>query len=178
MSSPFQKKFSNSSPLLQGAYESAADSDVYLSTQPQQQQLQNALTGIGVTAAKEFSKPKNKAERQDKRVTRRDKRLESNPSWSEKKKKTFQKTTDKVERKSIENKKQAKQNAIKNRPVRDKEGRLIKYKDVDLNSNDSDQLSSDSESYFDNGGWTDTVTTEEDRIDYLADRFFGKSNFK
>jgi hypothetical protein len=73
MSSPFQKKFSSSSPLLQGAYESAADNDVYLSTQPQQQQLQNTLTNIGVAAGKEFNKPQNKIDRLQKRIDRRDK---------------------------------------------------------------------------------------------------------
>jgi hypothetical protein len=101
MSSPFQKKFSSSSPLLQGAYESAADNDVYLSTQPQQQQLQNTLTSIGVAAGKEFSKPENKAKRQDKRVKRRGERTsdrvskaeENKDNWSPKKLASYKERT-------------------------------------------------------------------------------------
>jgi len=74
MSSPFQQRFSKSSPLKQGAYESAADNAVYLSTQPAMQAMQNAITEVGVAAIKAAGDPARKAKRQDKRADRRDKR--------------------------------------------------------------------------------------------------------
>ena len=109
MSSPFQQRFSKSSPLKQGAYESAADNAVYLSTQPAMQAMQNAITEVGVAAIKAAGDPANKAERQDKRVKRRgertdarDKKLGANDAlpkdhkdkWSDKKRAQYTKRTD------------------------------------------------------------------------------------
>ena len=74
MSSPFKQRFTSKSPLKQGAYESAADNDVYLSTQPQMQQVQNALAKIGVAAASALNDPKKKAQHQQRRIDRRNAR--------------------------------------------------------------------------------------------------------
>jgi hypothetical protein len=127
MSSPFKQRFASKSPLKQGAYESAADNDVYLSTQPQMQQVQNALTKIGVAAAKASNDPGKKAERQAARVenrkfrtAKRDTKLVANDAladghedkWSPSKRDNFEgrtgrmnKRTDKVSAKSDVNSK-------------------------------------------------------------------------
>ena len=116
MSSPFKQRFASKSPLKQGAYESAADNDVYLSTQPQMQQVQNALTKIGVAAAKNLNDPEKKAERQEARAARRDKRA--------KKKKfkgtglaEFNEKSDEIEARAVSNRELA---ADKNRKKRKK----------------------------------------------------------
>jgi len=104
MSSPFKQRFTSKSPLKQGAYESAADNDVYLSTQPQMQQVQNALAKIGVAAASALNDPKKKAERQEKRVTRRNKRaLNKNENWKATDKTEFNKTTNEISGRAVTN---------------------------------------------------------------------------
>jgi len=74
MSSPFQQKFSGKSPLKQGAYESAADNPVYVSTQPAMNAMQDAIAKVGVAAIKASNTPEKKAKRQNKRADRREKR--------------------------------------------------------------------------------------------------------
>jgi len=114
MSSPFKQRFTSKSPLKQGAYESAADNDVYLSTQPQMQQVQNALAKIGVAAAGALNDPKKKAERQEKRVARRNKRaLKKNEKWKATDDTEFNTKTKEIGVRAVDNKELASKNRKK-----------------------------------------------------------------
>jgi leucyl aminopeptidase (aminopeptidase T) len=127
MSSPFKQRFTSKSPLKQGAYESAADNDVYLSTQPQMQQVQNALAKIGVAAAGALNDPKKKAERQEKRVARRNKRaLKKNEKWKATDDTEFNKKTKEIVGRAAKNKIEAAEKR-KRKPIYDKAGNIISY---------------------------------------------------
>ena len=104
MSSPFQQKFSGKTPLLQGAYENAADNAIYMSTQPAMNAMFNTIAEVGAAAVKSAYSPENRAKRQDRRVERRNNRADKKGIVGTKNRDDFDTRTGKIEQRSVDNK--------------------------------------------------------------------------
>jgi len=129
MSSPFQQKFAGKSPLLQGAYESAADNAVVISNQPAIDAMFNVLGEVGAAAVKANADPDNRAKRQEKRVARRGKRADKKGDVGTKKRDNFDITTGEIKQRAIVNRKEGKAKRLRDRPTHNKAGNLIDYKE-------------------------------------------------